>query len=332
MVELYVSWCKGLSSDKQALQILANCPFITGVEGYNFFDEIKSFRQAGLKMSVHNPIKPIGLNLFDKDFLKILNNEENKGIIEAVRDSDASVVGFHIHYSTWVLEKHALEGIPIDGLRLPRLSNKEIVERIISNLVSLYETINRDLPLNNKKKVVFESYPYVNFNIALDCKNLLNDEQLAFLRGAGLMNKPYFLNSILSDERIKNNPNLGFLFDVAHVFISANNLSREGLINESRDELISSIIDVTKGRVFQLHLTGVYELGSGFFDDRQVEIGKDKTSKILLNIAKQVINHNPGLNTITLEIETGLKPLEHAKKLVQQAEMVKKELGLKVEK
>jgi len=333
MVELYVSWCKGLANSKEALNILSNSPLVTGVEGYNFYDEMELFRQAGLKMSVHNPIKPLGLNLFDKDLVRKLKRKENQKMIQAIAHSDAEVTAFHIHYTSWRLELFALQGIAFDEASLEDLPEKKIKERVIKNLVKLEKEINHGLPDSEKKKILFETYPYTNFNLVNDRKNNVSDKQLAFLRKAGLMNRPEFLKDIFNDKRVASNPNLGFLFDVAHVFISIHNLANESLLKESGDECIKSIIDATRGKVYRLHITGVHEIENELYWDKQAEIkAGDKISMALLGIAKEVLNNNPHLNTITLEVETGLAPVKHAKKLVQQAEMVAKVLKLKVEK
>ncbi|MBN2459143.1 hypothetical protein JXB28_02570 [Candidatus Woesearchaeota archaeon] len=331
MVELYVSWCKGLANDKEALKILSSCPLITGVEGYNFYDEMESFKAAGLKMSVHNPIKPLGINLFDKGLTSNLKRKENQKIIQAIINSDAKVIGFHIHYTSWRLELFALQGVAFDESTLPSLPEDKLKKSMIMNLVKLEKMINQGLPDDNKKKVIFETYPYTNFNLVKERKNDVTGKHLAFLRSAGLMNMPEFLSSIFNDKRISQNPNLGFLFDVAHVFISIHNLANEGLLQESKDECIKNIIKATAGRVYQLHITGVHDLGGKVYGDKQIEIKKDPVSIYLLDMAKEILACNP-VSTVTLEIETGLAPVPHAKKLVQQAEMVTKFLELKVEK
>jgi uncharacterized protein (UPF0276 family) len=119
---------------------------------------------------------------------------------------------------------------------------------------------------------------------------------------------------------------------VAHVFISVKTRIDNKELNDDVYSYISKIINAIKGRIYELHIACPVKLAEGLYVDDQKELGTDDMSRQVWKIAKQVYQANPDILSITLEIDTNLDPVSHAKKLVQQAEMVAKELNLKVEK
>jgi uncharacterized protein (UPF0276 family) len=162
--------------------------------------------------------------------------------------------------------------------------------------------------------------------------NKFTEQHMMLMRKVGMMSTPEFILSILDDKRIKDNNNIGFLFDVAHVFISVKTRIDNKELNDDVYSYISKIINAIKGRIYELHIACPVKLAEGLYVDDQKELGTDDMSRQVWKIAKQVYQANPDILSITLEIDTNLDPVSHAKKLVQQAEMVAKELNLKVEK
>jgi hypothetical protein len=331
MVELYVSWVKGLSKSKEALSILKQSSFVSGIEMFNTGEDIELFRAAGLKVSIHNPIKPFYRDLCNKSLLPFLKESKNSYLLKAVMSSDAKVIGFHMYSKVLQIEAYAMKGEPLGNQSYEVKSEEEIRELMIENLLCLEQEINKNLAEDQEKKILFETYPYANFNKIKEKKNILSKEYLAFLKKAGMLNRPEFLRSVFEDERIKGNKNIGFLFDIAHVFIAINNLVNEGKIKADRDKCIKEIIKATKGRVYQLHLCAPKKYGDHVYIDKQEKLVKgDENSMMMLRIAKEVLNNNPLLQTISLEVDTHLDPVSHAKELVAQAELVAKELALEV--
>jgi hypothetical protein len=329
MVELYVSWVKGLSKNKKALSIIKQSPFISGVEMFNADEDIALFKAAGLKVSIHNPIKPFHIGLIDKNMVPLLKERKNSYLIKAIMSSDAKVIGFHTYSKVLQIEAHAMKGEPLDNQSYEIRNEGEVRESVIENLLCLEHEINKSLADDKEKKILFETYPYANFNRIKEKKNVLSKECLTFLKKAGMLNRPEFLRSVFEDERIKSNDNIGFLFDIAHVFVAINNLVNDGEIKANRDECIKEIIDVTRGRVYQLHLSAPRNFGDNVYVDKQEKLVKGgEDSMMMLRIAKEVLKNNPLLQTISLEIDTHLDPVSHAKELVAQAELVAKELNL----
>jgi hypothetical protein len=67
-----------------------------------------------------------------------------------------------------------------------------------------------------------------------------------------------------------------------------------------------------------------------YVDTQEKLVKGDENSMMMLRIAKDVLKNNPLLQTISLEIDTYLDPVNHAKELVAQAELVAEELALEV--
>lgn len=331
MVEIYVSWVKGLPKNKEALSILKQSSFVSGIEMFNTGEDIELFRAAGLKVSIHNPIKPFYRDLCNKSLLPFLKERKNSYLLKAIMSSDAKVIGFHTYSKVLQIEAYAMDGKPLGNQIYEMKSENEIRDLMIENLLCLEQEINKNLAEDKKKKILFETYPYANFNKIKEKKNILSKEYLAFLKKAGMLNRPEFLRSVFEDERIKGNESIGFLFDIAHVFVAINNLVNDGEIKAERDECIKEIIEATKGRVYQLHISAPKNCGDNVYVDKQEKLVKgDEDSMMMLRIAKEVLKNNPLLQTISLEINTHLDPINHAKELVAQAELVAKELALEV--
>ena len=331
MVELYVSWCKGLAQDKQALAMLKNCQIITGIETLNSKGEREPFQQAGLKVSIHNMIKLFHCCLSDKNLISEFKKKENTHTLDNIRKSDAKAVGFHAYYKTQLIENHVRHGKPLPEGIFENESLEQIRERIVKNLVFLERNINKGL--KKQKKVLFETQPFMDFTKLKNPVNKVSDQEMKLMKRAGMMCTPDFISSVLNDKRIKNNKNIGFLFDIAHVFISVKTRFERKELNDEIESYMKKIIGACKGKVYQMHIACPVEIARGCFVDDQVELKKgDILSDHMLSIARQILKANPDIKSITLEIDTYLEPVPHAKKMIQQAKMVAKELNLKVEK
>jgi len=330
MAELYSSWCKGLAQNNQALAILKNCSFISGIETINSNGELELFQKAGLKVSVHNPIKMVMCSLNEENLADELNKKENAYILESMRSADGRAVGFHTYNITLLIEAHVRFGKPMPEYFLKDESLEQIKEHVVKNLLFLEKKINHGKKA--KKKILFETQPYMDFSKLKNPMNKFTEQHMMLMRKVGMMSTPEFILSILDDKRIKDNNNIGFLFDVAHVFISVKTRIDNKELNDDVYSYISKIINAIKGRIYELHIACPVKLAEGLYVDDQKELGTDDMSRQVWKIAKQVYQANPDILSITLEIDTNLDPVSHAKKLVQQAEMVAKELNLKVEK
>ena len=151
-----------------------------------------------------------------------------------------------------------------------------------------------------KKKIIFESPPYFNNEWGAKRKKIAS---------------PKFVKAVLKQAD-------GYLFDVSHNFITMKHLEKEGI--DYRKE----ILEVTKGKVLQMHLNAVTQkTEEEYNDDHHIYIGL-KHEQEELDFAKEVLKNNPQLKIITLEMTTNTSPEEHAKIIVQQAKYLKKKLEI----
>lgn len=330
MAELYSSWTKGLAQNKEALAIIKGS-FFAGIETINSQGELELFQKAGLKVSVHNPIKMVNCALGNDNLGDELNKKENAYILDSMRSADGKAVGFHAYQNTLSIEAHVRFGKPLSDAFVQDESLEQIRKKIVKNLLYLEKKINKGLV--NQKKILFETQPYMDFTKLKNPMNKVTAQQMVLMRKAGMMSSPEFIPGILDDKKIKANKNIGFLFDVVHVFISVKTRIDNNELKEDLDSYIAKLIDATRGRVYELHIACPVKLAEGLYVDDQKELIKgDDLSEQALKISKQVLLANPEIKSITLEVDTNLEPIGHAKKLVQQAELAVKELGLKVEK
>jgi hypothetical protein len=330
MVELYIPWCKGLAHSKEALAILKNCPYISGIETLNLERELELFQEAGLKVSVHNPIKMVNCGLSDKRLISELEKKENSLVMQSIKSSDAGIAGFHAYHKTLPVFFHMIKNKPLPGWINEKESFEQIRENIIKNLVLLDSMINLG---QDKKKILFETQPSTDYSKLKNSQSKITEEEMVIMKRAGMMSTPDFIGSILDDKRIKHNKNIGFLFDTAHVLISVRTRIENKELNDRFESYIMKIINACKGRIYQIHIARPTTPDRGvYIDDQEALRKRDEMSRQILDIAKKIIQANPKLVSVTLEMNTYLEPVSHAKKFVEQAEMVVKELGLKVEK
>jgi hypothetical protein len=269
--EIYASWCIGLPENKKALKILKNSKVISGVEICDLNNGIDLMKKAGLKVSIHNPLRDIHVGLENKGFAK--NIKEKLKICE---ECDTGLLGFHAGYQI------------IDGDHNAWLTKRRTKKNI------------KFLQKNSRKKIIFESPPYFNNEWGAKRKKIAS---------------PKFVKAVLKQAD-------GYLFDASHNFITMKHLENQKL--NYRKE----ILEVTKGKVLQMHLNAVTKKSEEEYnDDHHTYIGL-KHEQEELEFAKEVLKNNPQLKIITLEMTTNTSPEEHAKIMVQQAKYLKKKLGI----
>jgi sugar phosphate isomerase/epimerase len=261
-----------LPENKKALEILKNSRIISGIETSNLNEEIELIKKAGLKVSIHNPLRNLHLGLENRNLKKNLTKE----LINKCELADTGLVGFHAGYK--IIETN-------QNLWLTKI-------RTILNIKFLKKKIN--------KKIIFESPPYLNNELGK------RREKIA---------SPNFVKTILKHSD-------GYLFDVSHNFITMKQFEKQG--KNYRKE----ILEVTKGRVLQMHLNAVTKTPEGDYIDEHKTFQGLKHEKEELEFAKEVLSLNPQLKVITLEMSTNSSPEKHAKILVEQAKYLKKKLDI----
>lgn len=131
--EIYASWCPGLPESKKAMNTLKKSNLISGIEICDLNHGIELIKQAGLKVSIHNPLRDIHIGLENKNFEKNIKNK-----LKYCEKCDTGLLGFHAGYQI-------IEGDPYAWLTK---------KRTIQNI--------RFLQKYSYKKIIFESPPYFN--------------------------------------------------------------------------------------------------------------------------------------------------------------------------
>lgn len=163
LVDLYVSWCSGLTSSRKALGLLKKSGIVDGVETSGTGKEFFPIQELGLKASLHNPLRFYRLGLDDSGFVpKLLSEKQIMGCCNA---SDPETVGFHSGYSA------------VDN---PKSNQSVILRHTIRNLNRLEKIID--------KKLIFESCVY-NKRFSFNSTN----------KGLFFVTNPVFMEKVLSE-------------------------------------------------------------------------------------------------------------------------------------
>lgn len=338
-IDIYVSWVKGLPQDRKALEILSDSDAVVGIEMSNIDEQVDMVQNNGLKFSAHTPGLNLTLNLAAPDFLRAFTCREPKGtrLFKVIKESDASVVGFHLGYSAKkVFKMMAFPNTPSAETIIT--DRKILITEMSQNLATLSMIFGS---LDEPKKVLIETLDWSRKSKAIPWDKQIQealDNQEAIQRvveqygvNAGLLyvTEPDFVKEIfeMSDKYYPDSP-IGFIFDVAHIFIAADAKIHDGIFSGSIKDYFQTMLDVVKNRTYQLHLTvpaGNDEIG--YADHHHPFTPSDPLSDRIMELSKMVFSQMP-VELITLEIKTDLPPVEHAKAMVKQAEYVIKKLDL----
>jgi hypothetical protein len=216
---------------------------------------------------------------------------------------------------------------------------QSLLERITNNVILLENRINNGLPENNQKKIVLETMDYsrekpVPWESQQNKEAVERREDIAkMVRDHGInagilyVTDPSFIRRVLVGAADRNVKPIGLLFDVGHNLISADAKIHKRMFRGTVEDYFDSMLLVGEGRTYQLHLT-VPEghADEGYVDHHHTFRPGENLSDYVMQLAKGVVQKSPEISVVTLEMRTGLEPVEHAKEMVRQAEYVSKEL------
>ncbi len=283
MVELYCSWCKGLPESKEALKMLKDSGVFTGIELSNTDFQADKIIDAGLKVSIHNPVREFKINLDNASFTEILNAHPE--IISHCNKTELPFVSFHTNY--------------IPSLN-PATSYELVLKNVKDNLNKIKNTLS--------KKVLFEtscgfgkSQEYVVSELLFKCTH------------------PSFAKQILSET------SAGVLIDISHVLASA---SLHKVYNNYPNEVKDFFLDylsVCSKSTYEMHINSTRINEQGLYIDRHFPLNpEEKETQLAFECATEVINSCPNIETVVLEVEPNLDPINHVKLLIQQAQLFEK--------
>jgi hypothetical protein len=160
------------------------------------------------------------------------------------------------------------------------------------------------------KKILFETVAY--------CPEYFtkgNKEVLFYV------SSPEFVKQILSKSRG------GYLLDISHNYVSGQSKIKAGEYKGTIEDYFADLLRVCANETYQLHLNvPLFSSQKGYTDGHGLLKPREKLSKQILLIAKEILDSCPNMKVITLEMNSGLEAKMHAKEMVKQAKIVEKEL------
>lgn len=342
MKDLYVSWVPGLAYNGNALRTLRDSGIVTGIELGNIDEEIERIQDAGLAVSAHVPGLDRTINLGRPRYTDVFDGPEGDRILCVMRTSDAPMVGLHCGYSAPDVRKmKAYPNVPLDE---PITDREVLMGTMASNLVLTEGIVNQGLSLGEQKDLVIENldrcrdYP-IPWDVQ-DTEVTSNRECIeALVKNFGInaalqyVTDPDFIREILDYVNPKTGANIGFLFDVGHALITSDAKINEAQVSSTStkgiDGYFDDLVNASNGRTRQMHLTvpGARNEG-GYVDHHRPIIPGERTSDLVMTLARDVVQKSPEIEVVTLEMRTGLEPEDHASEMVRQSEYVAKQLGL----
>ncbi|MFA5931693.1 MAG: hypothetical protein WC821_05295 [archaeon] len=209
-------------------------------------------------------------------------------VLKACRESDPPAIGFHTGYSS---------------LEDKMVSKEGTVATTLKSIRFLDEKLN--------KKVIFESTCYHERYFSSGHQGVAN-----------YVTSPIFFKEILSRSKA------GFLFDVSHNLVSGTTKIIHKEYKGEISDYFREILNVVAKETYQMHLnvpSGDHKVG---YNDMHLPLKMNqKNSKLVLLLAKEVLDSCPNLKTLTLELNPiDASPKHHAKMLVEQAKLIHKHL------
>jgi hypothetical protein len=295
MVDFYISWAPGLLEDDNALEFLSKKHL--GIESRGSDTDFTNLYKHGVWLSIHNPASNHNKALADDGLVDILDNSK---MTDLINNSMPDTVGFHIDY----------KGDPVD------FSRDEVSSEVADNIKKVNDFFHAN---NLRKNVIFETNPFYHERIPRV------DSEISPARL--YTSSPEFISSVL-----EKNPDAGYLFDISHNLVSGYNRIKAELAKGTIDDYLDYVIDVTKGRVKQIHLNVPFVTPDYATDgvhmpfkltDPNVEERELYAS--IFRAVNSILKNND-VDLLTLEMYTHLPSYDHARLLDRQAEYVKSKM------
>lgn len=283
MVDIYISWCKGLDEDKEALRTIINDDLVKGVESYAVYGvnaQYANMRAAGVPTSMHNPLNWFCEGLDDPQAVQTIAKED---VLKSCQESAGAVIGMHLF--TGMAKTETFD-----------------IEKAKGQAVANTKAIKQLLP---------------GKTIALELPPLWSDTRRTKRNPAFLATyRPAFISSIMQET------GLWLLLDFSHTLVSLKTMRKESLYAGSADEYFDELLDRAAENIAELHVaTPTLKDGSTTDSDRPLSMD-DPVSILVMHLAKKVLERAKNVKTITLEVNTGLPPKEHVKTMLAQARLL----------
>lgn len=329
--ELYASWVKGLPQDKEALGILRRSGVIAGIEMGNLDPQVEMVQGAGLGFSAHTPGMDLTLNLASpRTLLNAFGGEQRQRLLEVIRKSNPPIVGFHLGYSaTEVVKMNAYPNVAEPGTIIT--DRPSLLAVLASAIKGVEGVINSELPDESKKRILLETLDHSregqkpDWGVQRDDVKPRQEELEEIIEqygiNAGLLHvtDPDFVNDLFG--ALTQSLRVGFLFDVAHTFISADSKIHDREFSGTTEEYFQKTLEATGSRTYQIHINVPGGNKENGYADHHRLFGDDELSQRVMDLTKWVYQETKNnLLVATLEMRTNLPPVEHANEMVRQGE------------
>lgn len=103
MIPIFISWTKGLPQNEEALSLIREHSFVSGVETSGDPQDIIAMQEHGVKVSIHNPPYEKRFSIEDADLISYLAGDEGQHIL---KQNDIPITSLHLGYSVWYGEPY----------------------------------------------------------------------------------------------------------------------------------------------------------------------------------------------------------------------------------
>jgi hypothetical protein len=271
--------------------------------------------------------------------MRAFEGEQGSRLVQVIRESEAPVVGFHCGYSAEnVYKMKAASNVPKPGIIYTDPS--KLSYRISRNIAALERLVNSGIPEDKRKQVILETLEYMRerpliWDIQSDEVKANRKEMEETLKRYGIncgqefITDPSFIEKVLETSREETLKAIGFLFDVGHNFIAADSKKHDKKFHGTIEDYFDAMLKSSAGRTYQVHLTvpgGNQE--EGYLDIHNIFKHGQELSERIIELARLVVARSHELKVVTLEMNTGLKPIEHAEEMIRQTEYARNVLNL----
>ncbi len=337
-MDIYVSWTKGIADDLHALEFVRNSTIIAGIELCNLDNDVEKIRAEGVRISIHTPGIEKTANFCRDDFDEMIEGQIGQRMVEVCQMADAPVIGFHLGYSASAMIKMA--SFPNQAVPGTEIHDREVLkELLVKNIVKCENAINSNVELDQHKTLILETMDYSrSTDIPWEHQRVevcqLKSELEAYVAKEGTngalkwVTEPQFVGEVLQCVNQKSRHSIGFLFDVAHNFISWDGKKHFGETSLEWIDYVSEMIEAIQGTVHQIHLNlPGGDKAKGYIDSHGCFDPDDSLSALILETANRILKESVGVELITLEMRTGNTPLEHVRMLERQADFALRWFG-----
>ncbi|RKN79274.1 hypothetical protein [Ulvibacterium marinum] len=334
MNDIYISIFDGLLSDYKAQDILKQSGIISGIEVYSLVQHYESIKSSGLKCAAHDPLVFEMNNLGNPNWLSVFESPQGRKVLNLIRNTNSPVVAFHCGFSAEKVYK--MRAYP-DAPEISTLftSRERLLSVICDNILGFERLLNESTPPELQKQVLLEPMDYTRkrpidweiqshkvkvhkFEIEKVFEKFGTNAALQWVCDID------FYRDLYQSLENKGILPIGFLFDISHVFITADTKIHQREYGGSITDYFEELLQIIGDKVYQIHVNVPEGNPLDGYTDGHLPFTKgNELSQFILRLTKKVIKNSPNLKTMTLEIRgnKNMHPIEFANLMIAQANL-----------